>query len=268
MGQDQEEPLLSSSEVQDELSQEREAHHAAKESTTEVEEYRPASGRTKRYRNWHILSTVGLVICYIPAILLFIASGARFHRHAANSEPLPDIAKEAKIFEIQKFPSGFRSSPYAGPPSEELDAAWHELFEYNDIRVELEDLQAIGMESLPLQQGGYIAQPGVFHELHCLKRIRHWIYRDHYIYPKGPSDAELKEWEAHIHHCIERLRLSMMCRGDTSLAIYKWLKEGDEFVPTITDVGPHQCINWENFSGWIKDRSVNLSEPGLLVPRY
>lgn len=38
----------------------------------------------------------------------------------------------------------------------------------NDVRVELEDLQTIGIESLQLQDGGYIAQPGVFHELHCL----------------------------------------------------------------------------------------------------
>ncbi|CAD6447870.1 fd00f18b-08f8-4c2e-a6fc-c770cc45fdb4 [Sclerotinia trifoliorum] len=150
MGKDQEEPLLSSAEVLDELSQDREAHHAAKESATEAEKYRPASDRTKRYRNSHILLTVGLVISYIPAISLFVASGTRFQRHAANLELLPDLAKEAKVFEVQKFPSGFRSSPYAGPPSEELDAAWHELFEYNDIRGELEDLQAIGMESLPL----------------------------------------------------------------------------------------------------------------------
>lgn len=41
----------------------------------------------------------------------------------------------------------------------------------NNIRVELEDLQAVGLESLPLQQGGYIAQPSVFHELHCLVRF-------------------------------------------------------------------------------------------------
>ena len=73
---------------------------------------------------------------------------------------------------------------YAGDPSPELDLAWHYLFEGmqlltcpkivteqaldNNIRVEKPDLDDLGLDSIQLADGGYVAQLGVFHELHCL----------------------------------------------------------------------------------------------------
>ena len=38
----------------------------------------------------------------------------------------------------------------------------------NNIRVEKQDLDNLGLDSIQLAGGGYIAQLGVFHELHCL----------------------------------------------------------------------------------------------------
>jgi hypothetical protein len=52
-----------------------------------------------------------------------------------------------------------------------------------------------------------------------------------------------------------------MCNGDTSLSVYKWLKEGDGYVATITDGGgPHQCVVWEDLMEWVGSRSVNMSQ--------
>jgi len=265
--QDQEEHLLSTSPSNND-SLESETLLTAQAALSSSSFSSPSTRR--QTWSWNMCLMIGLILCYIPALPFWVGVGMKIKSCADTTGTglIPDIAQRVKYLEIQKFPRGFRGSPFAGPPSEELDQAWHGLFEYNDIRVELSDLQALNLESIPLQQGGYIAQPGVFHELHCLKRIRHWIYRGYYVYPKDPSDAELDEWEAHIHHCIERLRLASMCRGDTSLAVYKWLREGDEWVPTITDIGPHQCVKWENLNEWVKERSVNLSEPGLLVPKH
>lgn len=50
-------------------------------------------------------------------------------KYQTNADIRIDLATAAKHSVVQRFPPGFRSSPFAGPPSEELDAAWHGLFE-------------------------------------------------------------------------------------------------------------------------------------------
>lgn len=65
-----------------------------------------------------------------------------------------------------------KHSPFVGDPRPELELAWHGLFETNNIRVLKSDLEALNLTSLELKGGGYIAQPAVFHELHCLVRER------------------------------------------------------------------------------------------------
>lgn len=53
-------------------------------------------------------------------------------------------------------------NPYKGPPSDELDHAWHELFVNSNIRVSAEDLAKINRTSVPINdvKGGYYAIPG------------------------------------------------------------------------------------------------------------
>lgn len=136
-----------------------------------------------------------------------------------------------------------RSIVYAGDPSPELDLAWHYLFEDNNIRVEKQGLDELGLDSIQLAGGGYVAQLGVFHELHCLKKNRHWTFKEYYVTPKNLSEAEWAEWPAHINHCLEMLRVAIMCRGDTSLSTFKWIGNSDHCLPTAWDRSPHQCVN-------------------------
>ncbi len=53
-------------------------------------------------------------------------------------------------------------NPFRGPPSDELDHAWHTLFVNANIRVSAEDLRKINRTSVPLAdaKGGYYAIPG------------------------------------------------------------------------------------------------------------
>ena len=63
----------------------------------------------------------------------------------------------------------FRQSPYAGPPSPQVDQAWHELLNDMAIRVPKEELEKGKQSSVALPEGGgYLAWPGVYHELHCV----------------------------------------------------------------------------------------------------
>ena len=97
------------------------------------------------------------------------------------------------------------------------------------------------------------------------------------------SQEDRDEWAAHISrfpnvvcfrrrltlilidHCIEMLRVSAMCRADTSLSTFSWIKKGSRRYPTATDTGPHQCVKWESLAGWVRERSVNISDPTTLA---
>lgn len=53
-------------------------------------------------------------------------------------------------------------NPFKGPPSDELDHAWHTLFVNSNIRVSADELSKINRTSVPVTDavGGYYAIPG------------------------------------------------------------------------------------------------------------
>lgn len=62
-------------------------------------------------------------------------------------------------------------SPFAGPPSREVDLAWHTLLGNTSIRVSQEELNRNGNHNksvaLPRSEE-HLAWLNVFHQLHCL----------------------------------------------------------------------------------------------------
>ena len=61
------------------------------------------------------------------------------------------------------------ATPYAGPPSPEVDAAWDALLAPMHITVSEQELKRDNQASIPLpESGGYLGWMGVFHELHCI----------------------------------------------------------------------------------------------------
>ena len=65
-------------------------------------------------------------------------------------------------------------------------------------------------------------------------------------------------------HCIEMMRVSIMCRGDPSLSTFKWLP-GEPLRLTAVAMGHHQCVNWDSLLAWVRQRAIPLFEPGTLA---
>lgn len=151
----------------------------------------------------------------------------------------------------------FNESPFAGPPSLETDIAWHELMGNMSIRVSKAELEAHGQKSVQLPGGGYLAWLGVFHELHCVKMLRQWSYREHYHPNMTAHDRQ--HLEVHIDHCIDWLRSAAMCHADTSaLATFKWDKTDKPMLDTRRV--PHRCVDWEEMLSSHKNRMVSHEE--------
>lgn len=66
-----------------------------------------------------------------------------------------------------------------------------------------------------------------------------------------------------LEHCIEVLRQSVMCRGDTSPITFFW--QDDTLLPKTDFQTDHQCVNWEKLDEWVMERTVDVFAPGILT---
>ncbi|KAJ5657621.1 uncharacterized protein N7484_001270 [Penicillium longicatenatum] len=191
--------------------------------------------------------------------------------HWSLATPFPSLHSAGALeYESRTLPVSIHNNPYAGKPRPELEAAWHYMFEHTNIRVTKEDLDYYNVTSLQMTDlngngGYYVGQMGLFHELHCLKRIRHYIYRRHYL--ANFTEEHLVEEEAHIDHCIELMRETILCRGDPTLSAFRWIDPShhDEAHLTVDAPGYHTCVNWEKLRTWNNAQAVDPFEPGALV---
>jgi hypothetical protein len=175
-------------------------------------------------------------------------------------------------------------SPYAGHPSPDGDMAWRELLKNSNIRVSEDTLRKINMSSIALQDGSgmYMGGLSVHHHLHCVvsissqkywwwhltdlllshsraeqKSIRRVIYRDYYNLTDEPV-----LW-AHLDHCLEDIRLALMCNADASIITYDWLPNykrpwGNWHVEA-------ECVDWEKLDGWAGKQAFSLFDQKSLV---
>lgn len=106
--------------------------------------------------------------------------------------------------------------------------------------------------------GGYLAGLGVYHELHCLHRIRTYAHEQYY-YP-NMSDSERFVIRHHIDHCIELLRTTIMCHGTTDFEVFFWGENSDE-LPEARSSAKRVCIKWDSLHDWSRSRFVRGDEP-------
>lgn len=111
-------------------------------------------------------------------------------------------------------------------------------------------------------EGGHYALVEVFHQLHCLNLIRQYTWKDYYArHPEivnAPADLLTSEVESrmHVDHCIEALRLALMCHGDTT----PYLVMDDASAPLGIKAdfsAHHKCRNFSALQEWIVVNQIN-----------
>jgi hypothetical protein len=136
----------------------------------------------------------------------------------------------------------------------------------------------------------YAAMPEVFHQLHCLvsgyattlkggrrmgfrrferliaskqNLVRQYTWFEHYnkndpltIYPDDLEDPVAGR--IHVDHCLETLRLSLMCYSDVTPMLF-------EVDPSIPNLGRkadfnvhHKCRNFDKIVDWAQENKVKL----------
>lgn len=66
-----------------------------------------------------------------------------------------------------------------------------------------DELQQHGFDSVPLKDGGYAAGLGIAHNLHCVKKIKMFLYGDYFYSDLDPKGAEYAHVQEHAgESCI------------------------------------------------------------------
>ncbi|TKX26560.1 hypothetical protein C1H76_1092 [Elsinoe australis] len=154
-------------------------------------------------------------------------------------------------------------SEYRGPPTVELEKRWQELWDYGETNIPKDKLHLLltaekakkQWKTLPEEKGGgYAVALGVFHQLHCLDYIRWYTWGDYYERHNltNPQKNSAVGNRMHVDHCIEELRKTLMCYGDTT----PMLVEIDPSAPIgeRSDFDSrHRCRNYEKIRSWMVD---------------
>lgn len=156
-------------------------------------------------------------------------------------------------------------SEYSGPPTPEQNRAWDKLIRPVYFKATREELERAGesMENkVELEDGGYLANIGVYHELHCLRQLRFYLYRD--MYYANITEAQENYLHSHLDHCIETLRLTIMCHGNTGVYSFAW-DDPTAHKPATQSNSRSVCVKWSSIETWSYSRMTS-SDPLLRRP--
>ncbi|KAI1172800.1 hypothetical protein F4777DRAFT_560200 [Nemania sp. FL0916] len=227
-----------------------------------------SASKLRPFTYWrYSYSIVTHVIIFLLYTLIFVAySGSMTRDCTLPKSSIYSPAESSLEFERDAIDGVVKKGIFVGPPSASVDAAWADLLAGSNIRIYSDEMNKLGLDSLALSDGsGYLGSLWVFHELHCINRLRRWIFKDYY-YPNQTMDA-FDESIGHTQHCLETLRQSVMCHGDIAVQPFEWLisSDGRAIGPTTKSRTLHQCANWDRLSKWALSRRVDLSDRTVLA---
>jgi len=177
-----------------------------------------------------------LIVLLSGSLISFFAGkhfGEKNHWHSASTIQL-DIAPKVLLYQ----------RPFADDPALRKDDIWDSMFPNNGTK------------------GGYFSHPdiaptrstfSVFHQLHCLHAIREAYYNavntsEARHSHSSHSDMASHTSPAHIRHCIDLIRQSLMCNADTTIEVK------DEKINGVRGFGTeHQCRDWDGLVRWTEE---------------
>ncbi|KAJ5217761.1 uncharacterized protein N7469_011386 [Penicillium citrinum] len=173
---------------------------------------------------------------------------------------------EAVEYEWVTFENEFSTAPtkYRGKPTAELEQAWTDLWKYGAFPVPIEKLGALNESSDVDWRRVHPGEPNSptagllegFHQIHCLNLIRQYTYKDEWDYTNYSSwggGPDMVRW--HVDHCIETLRMNLMCTADvTPYLIWNDPEGFNGESPSFNTL--HKCRKWEPIVDWVKKHVV------------
>jgi len=83
------------------------------------------------------------------------------------------------------------------------------------------------------------------------------IYHEYYQMPNDEG-----AW-IHLDHCLEDIRLALMCKADYSLITYDWLTNFTR--PWANWRIENECVDWDSLESWAADRAFSIFDEVSIV---
>lgn len=226
-------------------------------------------------RHWTVFAVLQIFLVVIHVVVFSVYTNSGWTAGAAESSgfrPIDDtLSRSPRHFEKK----GSEHSPFSQPPGRDTDVAWARLLLGGNMRVTKSELAVYGPDATSVQvlqppskpsasidtsEPQYLAKMGFYHELHCLHKMKRWLYPEAY-FPNATGDF-LEAERQHLEHCIEWIRTAAVCRGDTTLTLFEWV---DGMLETKYPI-PHMCVDEGQLLSWseVQGRRVDIDVDGMI----
>jgi len=207
-----------------------------------------------------VVSNMGLLLaCLFLSITVLSLSNSKTTNTASQRQITEPYSPANDIIEYEYRPIIANDTRFTGHPGPEWEQSMHGLMEGTLIRISKDELYSYGSDSIPLEDGGYAAGLGVAHNLHCVKKIKKFLYREHFYPNLIFMEGEFDYVQSHADHCLDFLRQSIMCHLDFSLYTLYW-GERQQDIPTHHLPDVQKCVNWDKLHSWMLERAANVDK--------
>ncbi|GAW15925.1 hypothetical protein ANO14919_053470 [Xylariales sp. No.14919] len=204
-----------------------------------------------------LIILISFTIALISISLAFKPTDKQCARQLSVYSPAMDAVEYIEY----DFDNAFGSqSIYRGPPTDEREAAWHALTALHGFEIPAHQLASLnrsteGLRRVPEDIGtGFVGFLEVFHQLHCLNTIRQytWLQAGKYKTPPSKFNTSPVGQRMHVDHCIETVRLALMCFGDLTPVLIREAPETVQAMKADFD-SHHKCRNFDKIRKWHDD---------------
>ncbi|KAF9240588.1 hypothetical protein LCP9604111_8763 [Penicillium roqueforti] len=143
-----------------------------------------------------VLMVGHMMLFTVYAIVFFVVVSQKSKSAREQGLPIspaiPAIRYEARKFTLEDCIQ--EKGSFSGKPSAEVDKAWHDLLNTENIIIEPEIMTHYGREDIGVavpEGDGYLGTLNVYHELHCLKRLHQYMYPHYYFPDLTPEQHEM-----------------------------------------------------------------------------
>ncbi|KAE9377295.1 hypothetical protein N431DRAFT_542655 [Stipitochalara longipes BDJ] len=219
---------------------------------------------TQTHRFKALLVANSILFC-VSAMLLFTTyvrstpSTLKFVEKFSSYSP----AREAVKYVSGTFnATQGEASGYVGT-SNETEEMWNWVtVDIGDQMITPEELKLVNKPETSIKtkdpktgKEGYRIGLEVFHQLHCLNLIRKSTFREYYDGKDDFAGKDEKTIRGHLDHCLEMLRMNIMCQVDIGVITFHELadKPGDPW-PDFSTL--HVCRDFDAVRSWAIENTV------------
>ncbi|KAI9755517.1 MAG: hypothetical protein M4579_004243 [Chaenotheca gracillima] len=204
--------------------------------------------RFRRIR-YYVLGGLLLLFVAVTAGVAGFMQGSRI----SKTGPVPAFPSAEKIF--------YATNKWMGDPKV-ADESWENMMPMGQGYILLENPSAYSLPpGMPTETPNQeIYALSVFHQLHCLAILRDTIH--------ALQESREPEHSSNMHpdHCLDYLRQTLMCHGDTTIEFPHVSGTGENVTANVNGYGvTHQCKDWDAIIAFAEGKRATNSTGALIT---